>query len=382
MKGNPFTYEQVKERFKEYGYDLLDNTEPFGNQTKMTCADKEGYIYHTTMNNISNGCVPNKVHKTNKYSSNNVQLFLTKSGVRTKILTKGAFGSRDIIQLKCECGNIFSTYWTEILTRNRCKCSECRKKKQHLEHRLNKTEIRKFYKSKGFIFQKGEKYTTANKSIKCFDKEGYKVKVSYNNLSQKKNYTPFRFSRTFLSEEDFIYNVNNYFKINNIDCIALSTNISNGKTHCKINCKCSCGNLFITDMDSIRASQFRCRYCSKMMSRIEFKTEEFLIENLVEYEFQKRFEDCINPETGRILPFDFYLPKYNTIIECDGYQHFYPSTFYKSSKTEELRQLRKTKKYDKLKNKYCKDNNMNLVRIRFTAFNTEKYKEIILDIIH
>ena len=77
MKGNPFTYEQVKERFKEYGYDLLDNTEPFGNQTKMTCADKEGYIYHTTMNNISNGCVPNKVHKTNKYPSNNVQLFLT-----------------------------------------------------------------------------------------------------------------------------------------------------------------------------------------------------------------------------------------------------------------------------------------------------------------
>lgn len=38
-----------------------------------------------------------------------------------------------------------------------------------------------------------------------------------------------------------------------------------------------------------------------------------------EIQCQKRFADC---RTKVSLPFDFYLPSYNLIIEADGNQHY------------------------------------------------------------
>lgn len=32
-----------------------------------------------------------------------------------------------------------------------------------------------------------------------------------------------------------------------------------------------------------------------------------------------------------MLPFDFYLPKYNTLIECQGIQHFKKNEFFKDN---------------------------------------------------
>lgn len=37
---------------------------------------------------------------------------------------------------------------------------------------------------------------------------------------------------------------------------------------------------------------------------------------------QKRFEWCVNPNTGRYLYFDFYIKEINVVIELDGPQHF------------------------------------------------------------
>lgn len=44
----------------------------------------------------------------------------------------------------------------------------------------------------------------------------------------------------------------------------------------------------------------------------------------VEFDEQKRFSDCKNSKGSDMLPFDFYIPKYNTLIEYDGLHHFEP----------------------------------------------------------
>lgn len=44
----------------------------------------------------------------------------------------------------------------------------------------------------------------------------------------------------------------------------------------------------------------------------------------VQYIPQYKFLDC---KDQRPLPFDFYLPEYNTCIEYDGGQHFFPVNF-------------------------------------------------------
>jgi len=70
------------------------------------------------------------------------------------------------------------------------------------------------------------------------------------------------------------------------------------------------------------------------------------------------------------LPFDFYLPDYNTCIEFDGEQHFNKFRF----ELDESR-LIKTKKRDIIKNNFCEKNNINLLRIKFNQ-NIESILDI------
>lgn len=57
-----------------------------------------------------------------------------------------------------------------------------------------------------------------------------------------------------------------------------------------------------------------CPKCNE--SHLERKVREFLTSSNIEFEYQKKFDWL-----GR-LSLDFYLPKYNIGIECQGRQHF------------------------------------------------------------
>ena len=83
-----------------------------------------------------------------------------------------------------------------------------------------------------------------------------------------------------------------------------------------------------------------------------------LQENNISYELEKKFDTCISPK-GNCLPFDFYLPDYNILIEYDGQQHF------KISFGQDENKLIKQKEYDKIKDEWCKNNNIHLIRIPY-----------------
>jgi len=93
------------------------------------------------------------------------------------------------------------------------------------------------------------------------------------------------------------------------------------------------------------------------MSVGERRITDYLLRKNIKYEYQKRYEDCrnINP-----LPFDFYLPEYNLIVEFDGYQHFNPVKKWGGAIGLKQREL-----HDSIKNKYCKDNGINIIRITY-----------------
>ena len=57
---------------------------------------------------------------------------------------------------------------------------------------------------------------------------------------------------------------------------------------------------------------------SSFMSQGEYKIIKFLLERDIEFESQKRFIDC---RDKGFLPFDFYLPHFNLLIEFQGIQH-------------------------------------------------------------
>ena len=123
----------------------------------------------------------------------------------------------------------------------------------------------------------------------------------------------------------------------------------------KINVKClKCGHKWDTlPINLLRGS--KCPNCNK--SNGENIIYDWLMDNGIEFIPQKRFENCRDKRT---LPFDFYLPKYNTCIEYDGEQHDRPIDWFGG-----IRKFEYLKKHDNIKNQYCKDNNINLLRISY-----------------
>ena len=63
--------------------------------------------------------------------------------------------------------------------------------------------------------------------------------------------------------------------------------------------------------------------------------------------YHKSFDDCLSNE-GYKLNFDFYLELQNTIVECNGQQHYEPIDFFGGEKRFKV-QL----EHDKLKKEYA-----------------------------
>jgi Zn finger protein HypA/HybF involved in hydrogenase expression len=101
----------------------------------------------------------------------------------------------------------------------------------------------------------------------------------------------------------------------------------------------------------------------------EIKINQFLIKNNLNYEYQKKFDGCINE---RSLYFDFYLPDYNTLIEYDGKQHFKTVKYFGGEKGLKIRQER-----DKIKKEFCNKNDINLIRIKYDEDIENKLKALI-----
>ena len=98
-----------------------------------------------------------------------------------------------------------------------------------------------------------------------------------------------------------------------------------------------------------------CTRCKE--SKGEREIRNLLIDKDIDFNQEQTFDDCKN-----ILPlrFDFYLPDHNVCIEYQGRQHYEPVDFFGGISGFENRQYR-----DKIKEGYCIDNNIQLLKIRY-----------------
>lgn len=137
----------------------------------------------------------------------------------------------------------------------------------------------------------------------------------------------------------------------------VANNANNLEFVCRI-----CGKSFITSMVNYDYGQDRCSSCTHFKSSGEEIIENFLIKHNIIHVFQYKTEECCDK---RQLPFDFYLPDFRTMIEFDGKHHFEP--IYGQERFE------KTQYHDKIKNQYCLENNITMIRIPyFDGHNIEQ----------
>jgi hypothetical protein len=133
--------------------------------------------------------------------------------------------------------------------------------------------------------------------------------------------------------------------------------------HCKVPIMClQCNNIFhqIPNSHLLGIGCPKCR-----ISKGELAIEQFLKEHNIQYEIQKTFNDCRGKK--RPLPFDFYLPDHNICIEFDGRQHFEYVKRFGSIDNFNIIKL-----HDSIKNQYCIDKKIKLIRIPYKKLKNVK----------
>ncbi len=99
-----------------------------------------------------------------------------------------------------------------------------------------------------------------------------------------------------------------------------------------------------------------CSSCKE--SKGELSVYNFLLERNINHNRQKTFKGC---KDKSLLFFDFYIPEKNLCIEYDGEFHYKPIFGEKY--------LNNVRKRDNIKDNFCKENSINLIRIPYTEFD-------------
>lgn len=98
-----------------------------------------------------------------------------------------------------------------------------------------------------------------------------------------------------------------------------------------------------------------CPSCST--SKGEQIITDYLTDNDILFEPQKTFKGCVYKNK---LKFDFYLSEQNICIEYDGRQHYDAIDYFGGDVG-----LKKTQLRDKIKDDYCANNNISILRLRY-----------------
>ena len=103
------------------------------------------------------------------------------------------------------------------------------------------------------------------------------------------------------------------------------------------------------------------RGCPKCRnSKLQIKVESFLRKKNITFKSEYSWEWLKFKSNGR-LHVDLYIPEYNTVIECQGIQHYIPLRYGKQKQEDAdmLFELRQTR--DKIKKKLCEKNGVKIV---------------------
>ena len=265
------------------------------------------------------------------------------------------------ITCKCKIDGTTWDAWPEILLRGGL-CPTCNRKAIGDRSRKSPTDFTKEMFENIPNIEALEAYKTSKDSILFRCKVcGYEWKTQpYNILSGhsgciKCSWEKMSIERT-KSNEDFLRDL----KETNPMLEALEPYITNKQ---KILVRCKIHNY---EWRAIPAQllyrKVGCPKCSASYN--ETKLSNILTKWGYSYELQKRFKDCKDKAQ---LPFDIYLPKYNVCIEYDGEQHYDEERFKWRDSSHSSFNL--TKKHDEIKNKYCLDHEVPLIRIPYWEAN-------------
>lgn len=127
----------------------------------------------------------------------------------------------------------------------------------------------------------------------------------------------------------------------------------------KILVRHDCGFIFEVRPSDIIYGHSRCPRCRKKRSKYELFIENYLKNNNLKFQVEKKLENSIQR-------FDFYLEneKHKIVIEYNGAQHYKEVEFFKNT-------LEDYQRRDEKKKTYCKEHNIDLYTIPYWLSDNE-----------
>lgn len=313
-----FSYDYVNSFFKYYGYELLSD-EYIDSKSSLTFKDSENYFYNISFGNFKR-IENNKKFKLFKFSIDNMHTFNNiknwiKNNEKSFILESGEYFGNDIPTLNFRC----------LFCKN-------------------------LWNGRWASIQIG---------ISCPFCAGKR-------LGEK----------TLASERLDLIQEWDYENNNNLhpeQCFPLDSRLVSWICKdCGYKWKASISNRNNTN----KQKQTNCPKCNSNSSKISNIVLKFLENNNIEFVIEKRFSNC---KYKSVLPFDFYLPDYNCCIEVQGEHHYFPVRFGGKSIDEASLEFEKTKIKDLIKEDFCFQNKIFLLKISYWEFiNTESILEYTL----
>lgn len=261
--------------------------------------------------------------------------------------------SRAILWCGIEGHEYIDVSFKSIINGNIIGCKLCRKNKHILKIKENVEKVNKklievkkynekdYHKSRIIVSCGNEKHELIETSLNKIINSNVKCKdcIKEDNINKMMLYinsTQYKFNKIVkYCESDYI------------------------KSMVEITCPKDETHIFTMRFSNFKYEGKRCPHCG--MTYGEQEVANVLKRYNIKYKFQYKYKDCrfINP-----LPFDFYLPDYNILIEYDGKQHYESVDLFGGEKG-----FKYTKQNDGIKNQYCKNNNIKLIRIPYWCFN-------------
>lgn len=307
--------------------------------------------------------------------------------VRAEDLTKG---SHQKVKVQCDyCGKIIDVAYKDYVRYkfNKYSCARCRQAKTS-EYNLQQRQKSLYDRALSVCKEKRYMLLTPINEIKNAN-----TRVKYvcpkHDVQETKIYTlilghgcsdcayEFKAKQAMLDCEE-VYSV---FAMH--DCTLLNKEEYSGWSRKNLQVICpECGNVFITSYGTfIHEHGQRCPNCTSNESCGERAVRNFLESNDIKYTAQYRIDDCRNKAP---LPFDFFLDDLNILIEYDGAGHYIPIPRGGMSLLEAADALVDIKHRDAIKNQYCEDHNIRLIRIPYWDFdniesilNNELHEDIV-----
>ncbi len=265
-----------------------------------------------------------------------------------------------IITIICKKHGEYKTYAFSHLN-HECRHCHFEKRTQTTKKFIEKSNI--IYGTDIFDYSLVE-YISSSKKVKIICKKCNKIFERTPNHHLQKHFCPNCNISKKLSTEEFILKSMNTHG----DYYDYSKSIYiNARTPIIVTCKLH-GDF--TTRPNNHIFGIGCPVCCS--SKGELKIRRYLENNNFIFKQEEKFNNCRNPKTKRVLPFDFYIPNHNILIEYDGAWHFEQKAYSKKTKDT----LTDSQYRDSIKNRYCEDNNIRLLRIPYWDFNNI---ETILD---